>query len=189
VGPQGQKGDTGPAGVADSLMLIPFASRTAAQTSSIASGAPANAATITFGGQSTVGLSSTGSVTLGGDNQDAFTLPFDAIIENIYVTFNTYTNYTIPPGITVYPFLQLYVAQQTSNSFTPMSLTKIVASPGYNGTVPSHTARSAVFKQIGLRLAAGTRVLIGGHISLSGSGTLAQRYSFYFTGGIAVRMA
>jgi hypothetical protein len=112
-------------------------------------------------------------------------LPFEAIIENIYVTFNTYTTYTFPSGITVYPFLQLYAAPPADNTFVPLSVTRVTAN-GYSGAVPSHTPRTASIKQLGITLPAGIRILIGGQIRTSGTGTLAQSYNFYYTGGISI---
>jgi hypothetical protein len=122
-----------------------------------------------------------------GDNQDTFTLPFDAVIENIYVTFNTIVDYTFPPGLTVYPYLQLYTADQTDNVFTPIAETQVIANEGYSGTVPSHTPRSASLRQIGVPLSAGTRILIGGHMMTAGTANLTRDYYFYFTGGISLR--
>jgi hypothetical protein len=143
---------------------------------------------ITFAGTSPVmTLEGNGTVTLQANNQDVFSLPFAAVIENIYVTFNTYLDFTLPSGITVYPFLQLYTASPASNTFAPLSMTKLAVNTGYSGRVQARTARAASVSQIGLTLPAGTRVLIGGQMEIIGTSNLAQSYNFYLTGGIALR--
>jgi hypothetical protein len=122
-----------------------------------------------------------------GDNQDTFSIPFDAVIENICVTFNTIIDYTFPPGLTVYPFLQLYSADPDSNVFTPIAETQVIVTEGYSGAVPSHTPSEASLRQIGVPVSAGTRILIGGHMTTAGTTNLSRDYYFYFTGGISLR--
>jgi hypothetical protein len=134
-------------------------------------------------------LAANGTVTLAKENQDALSLPFDAVVESIYMTVNTYVSFTFPAGITVYPFLQLYTAAAGTNIFFPISATKLPLPTGYGGTVPANTPQAASVQQLDLPLAAGTRLLIGGHMEITGAGTLAHSYYFYFTGGIALRQA
>jgi hypothetical protein len=151
-------------------------------------GAATTVSAITFGGSSPViTLAAEGTAALMGDNQDTFTLPFDAVIENICVTFNTIVDYTFPQGLTVYPFLQLYTAPPDSNVFAPVAETKLAVNVGYSGTVLSHTPRAASLQQLGLSLSAGTRILIGGHMETAGGSGLSRDYYFYFTGGISLR--
>jgi hypothetical protein len=192
TGPTGPRGETGPTGApgTQALTTIPFASHSAPRASTDSAGKPTTVNAITFGGSSpVVTLASDGSAALTGDNQDAFSLPFDAVIENIYVTFNTIVDYTFPSGLTVYPFLQLYTASSDSNTFTPIETTKVAVDTGYSGTVPSHTSRAASLKQLNLSLSAGTRILIGGQMEARGSANLARDYYFYITGGISLRQA
>jgi hypothetical protein len=133
-------------------------------------------------------LDANGTVTLSGNRQDVFSLPFDATLENIYMTVNSRATFTFPSGITVRPFLELYTAAPDSNVFTPVPSTKLTVQPGYSGgPIPSNTAQAASVRQIGLQLTAGTRVLIGGHLEISGTGPLLHTYYFYFTGGIALK--
>jgi hypothetical protein len=183
-------GATGPAGPTggQSLTVIPFASHTAPRLSTNSAGEATTVSAITFGGSSpTVALAADGTVALMGDNQDVFSLPFDAVIENIYVTFNTIIDYTFPAGLTVYPFLQLYTAPPDSNIFTPVATTKLAVKMGYSGVVPSHTPRAAFLRQINLPLSAGIRIMIGNHMETAGNAKLAWDYYFYCTGGIALR--
>jgi hypothetical protein len=172
------------------MAIVPFASHSAPRLTTNIAGASTTVAALTFGGSSpVVALASNGSVALMGENQDTFTLPYDAVIENIYVTFNTIIDYMFPPGLTVYPVLQLYDAVQDSNVFMPVAATKLIAEAGYTGAVPSHTPASASLRQLGLYLRAGTRLLIGGRMETAGSANLARDYYFYFTGAIALREA
>jgi hypothetical protein len=188
-GPQGPKGDTGSI-TSQILTIIPFASHTAPRMSTNSAGAPTTISAITFAGSSPVmALEGNGTVLLQTNNQDVFSLPFPAVIENIFVTFNTYVDVAFSAGITVYPFLQLYTARPDSNTFTPLSMTKLEVNTGYSGRVPARTPRAASVLQIGLNLSAGTRVLIGGQMEIVGSGNLLQTYYFYLTGGIAIRSA
>ncbi|MDR1615842.1 MAG: hypothetical protein LBR98_02370 [Syntrophomonadaceae bacterium] len=200
TGPQGPQGSPGPAGPQgpkgdpaspdrQAATIIPFASHTAPLISTNNAGESTNVSAITFGGTPPViALAEDGTVTLQAkNNQDVFSVPFASVIENIYVTFNTYVDFTFPAGITVYPFLQLYIAHPASNTFAPLSMTKLVANTGYSGTIPAHTPRAASVLQMGITLTAGTRILIGGQMEIKGSGNLNQNYYFYSTGGIAIR--
>ncbi|MDR2091226.1 MAG: hypothetical protein LBP62_06250, partial [Clostridiales bacterium] len=185
IGPQGPKGDTGGG---RSLSIIPFASHSAPYISTDSSGNPTNVGAITFGGSPPVmTIEPNGTVILSGDNQDVFSLPFAAVIENIYATVNTFIAFTFPSGITVYPFLQLYAAAPESNIFVPISTTKLTVKNGYSGAVAARTPRAISLGGINLQLIAGIRLLIGGHMEIRGSGALARNYYFYFTGGIAIR--
>jgi hypothetical protein len=170
------------------LTIIPFASQTAPYIGTTAAGQPRNAALITFGGSPPVeSLGSDGTITLGTNDQSPFTLPFDAIIENIYVDIGTYINFTFPSGITVFPFVQLFMAAPASNTFTAIPQTKVMPTAGFSETVPANTMRSASLREIGVSVSAGTRLLIAGQMQINGSGALTQNYYFYHTGGIALR--
>jgi hypothetical protein len=200
-GPQGAKGDTGPAGPQgargnpgpagpQSLTLIPFASRTASRSVTNASGAPQTLSLITFGGDPPViPLRSDGTATLGNSGQAVFSLPFDAIIENIYINVGNLTDFTPPSGTTVYPFVELFTAAPASNIFTALPQTKVVPSAGFTGLTYANTMRAGSVSQMNVRLTAGTRILIGGQMQTTGSGALTQTHYFYFTGGIALRPA
>jgi hypothetical protein len=131
-----------------------------------------------------VTLAADGTASLTGINQDTFTLPVNATLESIYLTVNTSVVFTFPPGITAYPFIQLYTAPPDSNTFTPAPATKTVVNTGYSGYTPSHTAIAASRQNIGLPLSAGTQILIGGHMETAGSAALLRDYHFSFTGGV-----
>jgi hypothetical protein len=170
------------------MAVIPFASHTAPRSTTSRTGSATTVSAITFAGASPViTLASDGTVALSGDNQDVFSLPFNAVVESIYMTVSTRVDYTFPQGLTVYPFMQLYVAAPSINTFTPIPTTKLIVNTGYSGATPSHTTRAASLRQIGLTLIAGIRILIGGHMEIAGSGTLNRDYNFYFTGGISLR--
>jgi hypothetical protein len=134
-----------------------------------------------------VTLNANDTIVLTTDNQSAFSLPFNATIESIYVTLATWVSFTFPVSMSVYPYLQLFTAPAESNVFTPVAQTRIMPTAGFSGTVPANTTRAAFVSNIGLTLPAGTRILIGGLMQIIGSSSLAQNYYFYFTGGIALR--
>jgi hypothetical protein len=170
------------------MATIPFASHIAPPVITNETGQSINVSLLTFCGTTpTVTLAANRSATLSKDNQDVFSLPFNAVIENIYVTFNTFVTFTFPNGFTVYPFVQLYTASPSSNTFTPISTAKAAADTGYSGTVQAYTPQTGFLKRIGLSLTAGTRILIGGQMEIIGGGNLARTYYFYFTGGIGLR--
>jgi hypothetical protein len=170
-----------------SLAIISFASHNAPRLSTNSAGEPTTVCVVTFGGTSpVVTLAADGTAALMGDNQDAFSLPFDAVFKNIYVTFNTIIDYTFPSGLTIYPVLQLYTAPADSNIFMPVASTKLAAQ-GYSGVVPSHTPQAASLRQIDLFLSEGTRIFIGGYMEAHGSVSLSRDYYFYFTGGISLQ--
>jgi hypothetical protein len=187
AGPQGVQGDPGPTGP-QSMTVIPFASRTGPYIGTTSTGRPKNVSLITFGGTPpVVDLGSNERVTLGSNDQAVFSLPFNAIIESVYVNVISVVSFTFPSGIDVYPFVELFIADPASNIFTALPQTKTVPSDGFNGQVPADTVNEASLSQIGVLLNAGTRILIGGQMQIIGSGPLSQNYYFYFTGGIALR--
>ncbi|MDR2659876.1 MAG: hypothetical protein LBC27_07820, partial [Spirochaetaceae bacterium] len=186
-GAQGLPGDPGPAGLS-SQVIIPFASQTSPSIGTDSTGQSQNVRIITFGGDPpVVPLASDGSVTLAPDSQGVFSLPFDAVLESIYITIGSAITFTFPAGISVYPFVQIFTAPPSGNTFTPIPSIKLVPSVGYSGPVPSNTTRAVSLSQIGVSLSAGTRILIGGQIQIIGSSSLSQQYYFYFTGGLALR--
>jgi hypothetical protein len=167
--------------------MIPFASQTAPYVGTNASGASKNVGLITFGGDPrVVSLGSGGFITLGRDNQSAFTLPFNAVVDSIYVDISSMTAINIPTGITVYPSVRLYVASPGNSTFVAIPSSQAAPSSGFSGSVSAFTTRIASVKQLNLSLLAGIRIIIGGQIEISGSSGLARDYYFYFTGGIAM---
>jgi hypothetical protein len=168
-------------------MIIPFASVTAPGVTTTTTGAPQNVSLITFGGQTPVlSLGAGDNITLGRDNQAAFSLPFDVILESIYADMSTRVALTLPSGITVYPFVQLFVAAPGSNTFVAIPQARALPSIGFSGTVPAQAMREASVRNIGLRLSIGMRILIGGQMRIGGSSSLAHTYNFHYTGGIGL---
>jgi hypothetical protein len=189
AGPVGPLGPIGPPGP-QSLTIIPFASRTASRTGTNTAGNPTTVSLITYGGDPhVITLGSNGTVTLGNGGQAVFSLPFDVIIESIYICIGNLSDFTVHSGATAYPFVELFAAAPASNIFTELSQTKVVPSTGFSGLTHANTMREASVDQIGVRLNAGMRILIGGQMQVTGSGALAQVYYFYYTGGIALRPA
>jgi hypothetical protein len=187
AGPQGIQGNPGPAGP-QSQTVIPFASATTAYVGTTTTGAPRNAGLITFGGDPlVVTLGPNETVSLGRNNQSAFSLPFNAILENVYINVGPLTNFTFPTGLTVYPFVELFAAAPASNVFTALPQTKTVPASGFSGAVTANTMLVASVNQIGVQLTAGTRIIISGQMQITGSGVLFQNYYFHYTGGIALR--
>jgi hypothetical protein len=186
-GPQGPQGNPGSGG--GGLSVVPFASKQAPHISTGATGQPINISVLTFGAEPPIlPVAPNGSIT-ARDAQSAFSLPFDTVIESVYITVGTLADFNFPSGVTVYPFVQLFAATDESNVFTQIPDTKTVVSAGYSGFVPGNTMRTAFTSQIQAPLSAGTRILIGGAIQLSGSGNLARSYYIYYTGGIGLRQA
>jgi hypothetical protein len=168
--------------------MVPFASRKAPAISTNSSGNPTNVAVIGFVGETPViTLSSNGDLILGTDEQSAFSVPFNAIIESIYITAGTRVTYTFPTANAVFPFVQLYVAAPGSNAFVPIPTARVTTSIGFSGSTPAGSMLAASRTGINVQLAAGMRILIGGGMQITGTGTLQQNYYMYFTGGIALR--
>jgi hypothetical protein len=183
-GPQGPKGDPG----AQARIIIPFASQGAPYVGTNANGQPNNVGLLTFSDRPIIlSLAANGTITLGTDEQYVFSLPFDAVIESIYITVGNFGTFTVPSGMTVYPLVQLFAALPESNTFTPIALSKTLPVTGFSGTTQANTMRAGSNSQIGVSLVAGMRLLIGAQMQITGN--LSQRYYFYFTGGIALLSA
>jgi hypothetical protein len=128
------------------------------------------------------------NIILKVDNQNCFSLPFDCVIESIYVTLGSSITYTFPAGSITYPYVQLYSAESGSNTFSPLPQSIAFPSQGYSGAVPANTLQTAMATQPTTSLAAGTRILITGEMAINGGTASKQRsYYFYFTGGIGLR--
>jgi hypothetical protein len=170
------------------MTIIPFASQKAYSIGTNAAGNSKNVSVITFGGVPPVLTIGTNEiVTLGSDSQSAFTIPFNATIENIYMTAGTASNITFPSGLTAYPVVQLYVSPPASNTFVALPGTAVIPRTGFSGYTAANTIRTASVTQVGISITAGTRAFIGGRLQTSGSANPAQNYNFNFTGGLALR--
>jgi hypothetical protein len=134
-------------------------------------------------------LAANGTVTLVSGTQSVFSAPFNIVIVSIYMTVGVLVDFTFPTGLTVYPYVELFVASSESNVFSPIPQTRTMLSKGYSGTILSSTMHAASTKQIGLTLPAGMRILIGGGIVITGTVNLARSYYIYYTGGIGLRQA
>ncbi|MDR2267263.1 MAG: hypothetical protein LBE09_06770 [Christensenellaceae bacterium] len=187
VGPQGPQGPQGVAGVsgAQSSFIIPFASTKSALLTSAASGVPTNGALLTYGSDvNTVALSN-GNIVLS-DNLSAFVLPFDVIIDRIYLATTNRTLYTLPAGVTATPYVELYVALQDSNSYSAVPSSITTPTTAYSGSISAGAVKIGSKSNINLRLPAGIKILIVGQLQVSG-GTSTRSYNYYFNGGIALR--
>jgi hypothetical protein len=168
--------------------MIPFASLKALCLSTDYCGKPANTALLAFGGVAGIlPLTGSGVLMLGDDNQSAFSLPFNAIIEAVYLTVGVGGTPVFPGGITVYPFVQLFAASPGDNNFSVLSQTKTVPLQGFSGTAAPGAAISAVNQQINTPLCAGTRILIAAQLMIKGNCCLQRGDNFYYSGGIALR--
>ncbi|MDR0697282.1 MAG: hypothetical protein LBF68_07130 [Christensenellaceae bacterium] len=185
-GVQGPKGDPGNTQVIQNQFMIPFSAPRGATVSTSSTGAPSNGALIGFGSDAAV-VSYTTNLNINlSDNQFAFTLPFDCYIMSIYMTATNKTTITYPAGITVYPFIELFIAPEGTNTFSAMPTTITMPSFGYKDITSAGINRSGSRININLRLSAGTRVLIVGQMQVTGTSTI-RSYSYLFSGGIAAQ--
>jgi hypothetical protein len=127
-----------------------------------------------------------GTIALPTDEQLCFSLPFDCVIESIYATFGALAAFTLPSESAATPYVQLYSAPSDSNTFSPLAQTIAAPTQAYSGHIAINTLRTAAVTQQTAPLPAGTRILIVGALSISGT-PLQQSYYFYFTGGIGIR--
>jgi hypothetical protein len=171
-------------------MLIPFASGRSPNIHTDSSGAPRDVAAIGFGSATNaITIDANGQVEPLSDSLTTFTLPFDAVLDSVYLTLESSINFAFPSGTVTFPYVQIYAAAPDSVLFTPIPGAAAIPTDGYSGTVPAYTLRTAAQTGIGATLPAGTRILIGGLMSVAGGGNLTSSYYFYFTGGIALRAA
>lgn len=180
--------EKGAAGAAiKSNTIIPFASQKAPYVTRV-NGAATTVAPIGSGYAQldTLPLDSSGSFNLSSrtNHQIAFSLPFDAIIREIYITTGNYEAFS--PGYPVYPYITLYSASSVSNLFTPIAGTATIPTTGLGpGSVPAGTMVSGSTTGLKITLPAGTRIVIGGMVQEPGSSGIAS-YHLYFTGGVGI---
>jgi hypothetical protein len=169
-------------------VVIPFGTQTAPAISNDAAGNPANALLITFAGIPPVQpLDASGGITLAADSQPAFSLPFDAVLESIYLTVASHSGCKCQEGAACLPFVQLFTAPPGSNRFTALPQTQTAPATGYSGKAPGGELRAASVRDLGIPLPAGTRVLIVGMIRFTGGDTPPRSSYYNFSGGIALR--
>jgi hypothetical protein len=111
------------------------------------------------------------------------------VIDSIYASFSNVTAFTVPAGVSASPEIQLYTAAPGSMTFTPLAGTETLPAAGLSGQNPAFTTLSASRSNIGITLSAGTRILIGGQMVLSGSPLQTLSYYFFFSGAISIRQA
>jgi hypothetical protein len=195
-GPQGIQGETGPQGDTGTPgtttgTIIPFATQNGVTIGTDTNGQAREVTLISF--ISTVSptvIITGGNIVLGSFDQNSFSLPYDCIIENIYATICSMSSYTLPSGVTTYPYIQLYSSTPESNIFAPIPQSRAMVTQGYSGSVPAETVRFASSTTPSSVFPAGTRILIIGEMLNTGpAGALERSGNFNFTGGIGVRAA
>lgn len=182
--------ETGAIAAIISKTIIPFASQKAPYVTRV-NGAATTVAPIGSGYTQldTLPLDSNGSFNLSSrtNHQIAFSLPFDAIIREIYITTGNYAPFS--PSYPVYPYITLYSASPDSNLFTPIEGTATIPTTGLGpGSVPAGTMVSGSTTGLNIKLPAGTRIVIGGMVQEPGSSGIAS-YHLYFTGGVGISSA
>lgn len=185
------KVETGTTGAAGANILsntiIPFASQKAPYVTRV-NGVATTVAPIGSGyaPHDALTLNSNGSFSLSSkpNHQIAFSLPFDTIIREIYITAGNYAPFS--PSYAVYPYITLYSASPDSNLFTPIADTTTIPTTGLGpGSVPAGTMVSGSATGLNIELPAGTRIVIGGMVQEPGSSGIASYY-LYFTGGVGI---
>ncbi|MDR0751007.1 MAG: hypothetical protein LBF12_00245 [Christensenellaceae bacterium] len=187
-GAQGPKGDPGTIQTLETQFIIPFSGPKGVTLSTNANGAPINGSLLGFGSDSSVVTLNSAQTIMLSDNQYAFTLPFNCTINNIYMTVTNKNTLTYPAGITVYPFVELFIAPEGTNTFTAIPYTSTMANGGYKDITVAGVNRSASKTNLNIKLAAGTRLLIVGLIQITGA-TTTRAYSYYFSGGLSMQQA
>lgn len=166
--------------------MIPFSSGNAPLVGTNVSGAPMNAALLTFSSNSPVIQLGTGnSISMDtGNMQYAFSLPQDCTLSAIYTTLANWGTFSAPSGTIVTPYVKIYRAEADENVFYPLMETKTKSPIGYRGLVPANTLLTAS-KTPAVKLHAGDRLIIAGMVELEGTANLSQTYYFYYTGGLS----
>jgi hypothetical protein len=134
-------------------------------------------------------ISSTGTITPPLDSQTAYTVPFNAVIDNVNGVVGNSAAFTAPPGNSVRPYILLYTAPPGSSTFTPIAAAKVSPTSGYSGTTPALTTLPITLNGIGATVPAGTRILIAGQTETAGASPIAAGYYFYYNGGIEMHRA
>jgi hypothetical protein len=172
-----------------SLAIVAFASSEYANLSTDKTGKARDAALLSFAYDPPVQtLSDTGDVLLNENNlQSVFSLPFDGILENIYMNAGNYS--TSFSSYEAYPYIQIFTALPDAKddvAFTPLAGAVAIPLSGYSGTTASNTMTEANVTNLNIPLVAGTRILIGGMMRVDNTSAV-RTYNFYFTGGLAFR--
>lgn len=190
TGPQGIQGVTGPAGPSStSNAVIPFSSGNANMVTTDTNGFSVTGVPLTFGlttDELAVTIQPDMSIDLLQNNnrQQAFSMPMDCYLENIYMTCTIADAVTIPESVTVYPVIQIYQASSDTNIFTPIAATEVRPLLGWNGTIAAGNTVTSFLKGIHIPVPAGERILIIGKMMTTGIDQLSQGYRIYFSGGI-----
>ena len=192
MGPTGATGPTGPTGEAGArgevgpvAATIPFSLSNlwgaGAQISSDSEGMPSVINFVGFGGDTGVpkqlsfGEWNSGTISFSESDSygTSFILPFDGILENIYVQFATRSSLSLEAGVTMRPFVCLAVAENDDMVFRILPETMTYTEP-YTGAAnyPPYSIRKGSLTDIDVNIAAGT--LVGIVIGWSGEGVSRQ---------------
>ncbi|NLP27046.1 MAG: hypothetical protein GX365_06835, partial [Clostridiales bacterium] len=183
----GPTGDTGPTGPIGSGAIIPFASGSTVELTSLALGLAGFPGLIGFGNSVTnatiLGANIDLTGTVGGILNFAFSVPRDGIITSISAFFNVVVALNlILTDVTVNA--QLYRAPTTSNIFSPIGGSQVIL-PSLTGTIAIGTTRSNILTGLSIPVSAQDRLLMVFSITASGV-NLINTVIGYASAGITI---
>lgn len=158
--------------------IVPFASGTPVALATTALGVADTGAVLGFGSNLPAVSLVTGTIDLTSLTNFAFSMPRAGTIESISVTYSNVAEVTLlgPATITA----QLYSAAADSNDFTPIEGASVgVVIPG---TLDLGTMASAAASDLGIAVAAGTRLLLVVSLDVAGI-TAAAAVTGYVSAG------
>ncbi|MCL2081488.1 MAG: hypothetical protein FWH16_05240, partial [Oscillospiraceae bacterium] len=177
--------------------IVPFAMTETALLSTYDSGKSKTVELAGFGANSEAIEIYDGTFTLpvGNGYQLAFTAPYDAKLESLYITVDNLCQVNAPHGTEVRPYVALAKAEEDSNKFRVIRDTETRTLKPFKGgrTYEPNTVLYGHRKDIDVHVKAGDRMAIVCGFKVEGDGEhegkkhREQKYFLYFSGGLLLK--
>ncbi|MEN9548617.1 MAG: hypothetical protein RIR12_1208 [Bacteroidota bacterium] len=163
-----------------------------------ASGAPSTVTTSVVGAVGTVSLVGFGNtvsgISLSGGNIDltggigvntnyGFTIPRSATVKSISVVYTNVVGLSLI-GSTITLRAQLYISDNSSNTYTPITGAFVDLSPGLSGTISLGSLHTGTASGLSIPVAANSRLIFVVSATATGS-SLANTVVGYISGGVS----
>lgn len=185
IGPAGLQGDIGPAGPAGNGAIIPFASGTPVALATVIGGLLNTSSAVGFG-LNLPGISAaSGTISLLGLTNYAFSMPRDGIITSLAGYLSITAGLSLI-GSTVTVTAQLFQSTTPNNTFVAVPGAVVTLAPSLTGLISIGDVSSGVNTGLSIPVTAGTRLLLVFSAEVTGGLDLGAAIAGYASAGLGI---
>ncbi len=185
IGPAGPQGDIGPAGPAGNGAIIPFASGTPVALATVIGGLLNTSSAVGFG-LNLPGISAaSGTISLLGLTNYAFSMPRDGIITSLAGYLSITAGLSLI-GSTVTVTAQLFQSTTPNNTFVAVPGAVVTLAPSLTGLISIGDVSSGVNTGLSIPVTAGTRLLLVFSAEVTGGLDLGAAIAGYASAGLGI---